>query len=208
MKIVFSIYLKLLVFILPLVCLPIGILGYFSIQASEDRVNRLVRHEQMVKVKAAAERIKDIFYGCRIDLETIAGLPVMEDYQIARSFRLEAETQFNREKISVLLKDFIARTSYYYQIRILDSQGWELIKVKADGRSTYELGRAQADLTGHLYQTDMNRLYISDIHLSDLRKGYIMHWAVPIYSSWREYLGGVVIDLDYEKIMQMMKLAA
>jgi two-component system, NtrC family, sensor kinase len=204
MKIVFSIHLKLLVFILPLVCLPIAILGFFSIRASEERVNRLVRHEQMVKVKAAAERMEDIFSGCRLDLETIAGLPVVDDYQIARSFRLEAETQFNREKISRLLKDFITRTSFYYQIRILDSQGWELIKVRADGRPTFELGRAQKDLTDNLYQTAPNHLYVSDILLSDLRKGYIMHWAIPIYSSWHEYLGGVVIDLDYEKIIKMI----
>ncbi len=204
MKFVFSIYLKLLVFILPLVCLPIAILGFFSIQASEARVNRLVRHEQMVKVKAAAERIRDIFSGCRLDLETIAGLPVMEEYQIARSFRLEAETQFNREKISRLLKDFITRVSFYYQIRILDRQGWELIKVKADGWPTFELGRAWEGLIDHLYQTAPNQLYVSDILSSDRRNGYIMHWAIPIYSSWHEYLGGVVIDLDYEKIIQMI----
>lgn len=204
MKIVFSIYLKLLVFILPLVCLPIAILGFFSIQASGERVNRLVRHEQMVKVKAAAERIKEIFSGCRMDLETIAGLPVMEEYQIARSFRLEAETQFNREKISRLLKDFITRSSFYYQIRILDSQGWELIKEKADGRQTFELGRARTDLIDNLYQTAPSQLYVSDILLSDPRNGYIMHWAIPVFSSWHEYLGGVVIDLDYEKIIQMI----
>ncbi len=204
MKFVFPIYLKLLLFILPLVCLPIGILGYFSIQASEDRVNRLVRHEQMVKVEAAAKRIKDIFYGCRIDLETIAGLPVMEDYQIARSFRLEAETQFNREKISGLLKDFIARSPFYRQIRILDNQGWELIKVGADGRPTYELGRAGEGLRAPLYQTDPNRLYVSDILMSAAMKGYLMHWAIPIYSSWREYLGGVVIDMDFARIIRMI----
>jgi signal transduction histidine kinase len=204
MKIVFSIYLKLLVFILPLVCLPIAILGFFSIQASEERVNRLVRHEQMVKVKAAAERIKDIFSGCRLDLETIAGLPVMEEYQIARSFRLEAETQFNREKIGRLLKDFVTRTSFYYQIRVLDSQGVELIKVKADGRPAFEPGRARTDLTDNLYRTAPNQLYVSDILFSDLRNGYIMHWAIPVYSSWHEYLGGVIIDLDHEKIIQMI----
>ncbi|MEJ2156210.1 MAG: HAMP domain-containing protein [Desulfobacteraceae bacterium] len=205
MKIVFSIYLKLLAFILPLVCLPIAILGFFSIKASEDRVNRLVRHEQMVKVKAAAEKIKDIFSGCQLDLETITGLPVMEDYQIARSFRLEAETQFNREKISRLLKDFITRHGFYYQIRILDNQGWELIKVKADSGPTFELGRARTVLTSDLYQTAPGKLYVSDILFSDQRKGYIMHWATPIYSSWHEYLGGVIIDLDYEKIIQMIK---
>jgi len=39
--------------ILPLVCLPIAILGYFSIEAAEERGNRLVRHEQMVKVESS-----------------------------------------------------------------------------------------------------------------------------------------------------------
>ncbi len=204
MKFVFSISLKLLLFILPLVCLPIGILGYFSIQASEDRVNRLVRQEQMVKVQAAAQRLKDIFYGCRIDLETIAALPVMDDYQIARSFRLEAETQFNQENISRLFKDFITRTQYYYQIRILDSQGWELIKVAADGKPTLARQQAQTDLASHLHQTNSNSLYISDILFSEIRKGYIMLWAVPIHSSWHEFLGWVVIDIDYEKIIQMI----
>lgn len=204
MKFAFSIYLKLLIFILPLVCLPIAILGFFSIRASEDRVNRLVHHEQMVKVEAAAERIKDIFSGCRLDLETIAGLPVMEEYQIARSFRLEAETQFNREKIGRLLKDFITRSSIYYQIRILDSLGWELIKVNADGRPTSELTHAHEDLIHSLYQTAPNQIYVSDILLSKPRKSYLMHWAIPIYSSWDRYLGGVVIDLDYEKIIQMV----
>ncbi|MEJ2639366.1 MAG: HAMP domain-containing protein [Desulfosarcinaceae bacterium] len=204
MKFAFSIYLKLLIVILPLVCLPIAILGFFSIRASEDRVNRLVHHEQMVKVEAAAGRIKDIFSGCRLDLETIAGLPVMEDYQIARSFRLEAETQFNREKISRLLKDFITRTSFYYQIRILDSQGWELIKVKADGQPSSDLSYAHEDMIRKLYQTAPNQIYVSDILLSDRRKGYLMHWAIPIYSSWDRYLGGVVIDIDYEKIIQMV----
>lgn len=204
MKIGFSIYLKLLLFILPLVCLPIAILGFFSIQASEKRVNRLVRHEQMVKVKGAAERIKDIFSGCRMDLETIAGLPVMEEYQIARSFRLEAETQFNREKISRLLKDFIIRSSFYYQICILNSEGLELIKVKVDGRPAFELGRVRADLSDNLYKTALNHIFVSDILFSDLRNGYIMHWAIPVYSSWNEYLGGVIIDLDYEKIIQII----
>ena len=205
MKIVFSINLKLLLFILPLVCLPIGILGYFSIQASVERVNRLVRHEQMIKVQAAAGRIKDIFYGCRIDLETIAGLPVMEDYQIARSFRLEAETQFNREKISRLLKDFILRSSFYYQIRLLDSQGLELIKIGANGQPADELERAEGELTDRLLQTRPDQLYVSDITMSGKRKGYLMHWAMPIYSSWRKYIGAVVIDMDYEKIIQMVK---
>jgi len=123
----FSIFSKLLIFILPLVCLPIAILGYFSIEAAEERVNRLVRHEQMIKVEGSADKIKNIFYNCRIDLETINSLPLLEDYHIARTFRLNAETEFNYENIQGLFRDFLLRSPFYYQIRFLDSNGQELI---------------------------------------------------------------------------------
>ena len=41
MKFKFSISLKLLVLILPLICVPIATVGYFSFQASVERVDRL-----------------------------------------------------------------------------------------------------------------------------------------------------------------------
>jgi signal transduction histidine kinase len=31
-----------------------------------------------------------------------------------------------------------------------------------------------------------------------------MHWAMPFYSGWREFIGLIVIDLDYEKIIQLV----
>ena len=120
-----------MIVILPLVCLPIAILGYFSIQAAEERVNRLVRHEQMIKVEGSADKIKNIFTNSRIDLETIVSLPLLEDYHIARTFRLNAETEFNRENIQGLFRDFLQRSPFYYQIRFLDAQGQELISQSA-----------------------------------------------------------------------------
>src|SRR3989339_1522816 len=109
MKLRFSISLKLLLLILPLVCLPIAIVGYSSIHASVERVNRLIRHEQMVEVRTSAQKINDVLYYCRLDLETISRLPVLEDYHIARSFRLDAEAEFNYENIINLFQDFIGR---------------------------------------------------------------------------------------------------
>ena len=60
MKLKSSIFFKILAFILPLVCLPIALVGYFSIQTSVDRVNRLVRQEQMLQVEAAAKKIDNV----------------------------------------------------------------------------------------------------------------------------------------------------
>ena len=133
LKIRFSISLKLLILILPLVCLPIAIVGYFSFDASVQRVDRLVKQEQMVKVKASAGEINDILYYCRLDLETIAGLPVLEDYHAAIAFRLNAEAQFNYDNIVRLFSDFVRRTPYYFQIRYIDEKGMERIKVGRDG---------------------------------------------------------------------------
>ena len=192
-----------MIVILPLVCLPIAILGYFSIQAAEERVNRLVRHEQMIKVEASADKIKNIFTNCRIDLETIVSLPLLEDYHIARTFRLNAETEFNRENIQGLFRDFLQRSPFYYQIRLLDAGGLELISQCAPEIIVND-AREDAAFFEKARLTDPGNIYFSDILFSGRRNGYVMHWAKPFYSGWREFGGLIVIDLDYEKIIRLV----
>lgn len=99
MKIPFSITFKLLVFVLPLVCLPIAIVGYLSHDAYVERVTRLSREEQLMQAKAAAAKINSIFESCRMDLETIVRLPVIEDYYFAMVYGLEAEAKYGQKKL-------------------------------------------------------------------------------------------------------------
>jgi len=206
MKIRFSISVKLLIVILPLVCLPIATVGYFSIHESVERVNRLVRHEQMVAVKATANKINDIFYYCRMDLETISRLPVLEDYYIARSFRLGVESEFNYDNIVRLFKDFISRTPYYYQIRYIDNQGQELIKVKKEGAIKHDLqNQRERKFFKSARDLKPKDIYISDILYSPSRKGFVIHCVKSFYSGWREFAGVVAIDVDYEKVIDIVK---
>ena len=191
-------------FILPLVCLPIAILGYFSIEAAEERVNRLVRHEQMIKVEGSADKIKNIFDNCRIDLETINSLPLLEDYHIARTFRLSAETEFNYENIQGLFRDFLLRSPFYYQIRFLDVQGQELISQCASEITVVKDAREDSGFFEKAKLSYPGNISFSDILFSHRRNGYVMHWAIPFYSGWREFSGLIIIDLDYEKIIQLV----
>ena len=133
MKFRISIFSKLLMFIIPMVCLPVAVVGYSSIQASAERVNRLVRQEQMVQVEAAANKINDIFYNCRVDLGAISRSPVLAEYHLAKLFRLHAEADFNRENLMKLFKDILDRTHYYYGIRVLSELGEELISAGRPG---------------------------------------------------------------------------
>jgi len=204
MKFRFSISLKLLLLILPLICLPTATVGYFSFQASVDRVDRLVRHEQMVQVRATAGEINDIFYYCRLDLETIASLPVLEDYHNARAFRLNAEAEFNHDNIVRLFRDFINRTVYYHQIRYIDHRGRELIKVNRLG-AVKELSDQHGEaFFKNARDTEKEGINVSNIVYSESRNGMVIHWSQAIYSGLREFAGVVVIDLDYEKIIAMV----
>lgn len=205
MKFRFSISLKLLVLILPLICLPIATVGYFSFQASVERVDRLVRHEQMVQVKATAGEINDIFYDCRLDLETIASLPVLEDYHHALAFRLSAEAEFNHDNIVRLFSDFIERTTYYHQIRYVDNRGRELIKVDREGAVTDLRDQHAKAFFQHARNIGKENLHISNIVRSESEGDLVIHWAKPIFSGLREFAGVVVIDLDYGKILRMVR---
>ena len=205
MKLRFSISLKLLLLILPLVCMPIAIVGYSSIHASVERVNRLVRHEQMVEVRTSAQKINDVLYYCSLDLETICRLPVLEDYHIARSFRLDAEAEFNHENIINLFQDFIGRTTYYYQIRYLDKDGGELVRVGRD-RDPIELDLPRnLELAGMAQNMGAEEIRMSDISYSPAREGYLIHYFKPYVCGWGEKAGVVVIDLDYQRIIEIIK---
>jgi len=201
----FSISIKLLLLILPLVCLPIATVGYFSYRASVERVNRLVRQEQMAKVRATAARIDDIFYTCRLDLNTISSLPVLNDYHLARSFRLSAEAEFNRDSIVRLFRDFIERAPSYFQIRFIDPSGAERIKVRETGESGPPAETVPGAFFERVRASGGDAVRISEITYSPDRRGFLMHWARPIYTAWDEFVGIVVIDLDYEAVREIVR---
>ena len=205
MNVRFSISLKLLLLILPLICLPIASTGYFSIHAAVDRVNRLVRHEQMAKVSAAAEKLSYIFEKLRIDLETITTLPVMEDHYISRSFRLRAETEFNRDTIARLFQDFIDRTPYYRQIQYLDETGTELIRISGDKPSDAPRDGSAYPFFSQTRHLVPGRVFISDIKGGTDGRPSVMHWSKPVFSVMREFTGVVVIDLDFDRIIRIIK---
>ncbi len=200
-----SISVKLLLFVLPLVCLPIATVGYFSYRASVERVNRLVHQEQMAKVEAAAARIDDIFYTCRLDLNTISSMPVLRDYHLARSFRLHAEAAFNRESIVRLFQDFIERARCYERIRFIGPSGEELIRVTPPGEGPPGKEPLQKDLFQRIRSAGGNDVEVSEITYSEPSGGFLMHWGSPIFTAWDEFVGMVVIDLDYGVIQDIVR---
>ncbi len=199
-----SIFSKMLMFIVPVVCLPVVVVGYYSIQASVERVNRLVRQEQMLKVEAAANKIDDIFYNCQIDLETVSRSPVLADYDLARLFRLNAEAEFNRDNLIGLFKDILERTPYYYGIRVLNPQGKELINVGGKGAPNPFMGEDSVGFLGSIMESLSKETVFSGlVHCPDL-KGYVIHCFKAFFTGWQEFAGVIIIDVDFGKIAAIL----
>jgi signal transduction histidine kinase len=205
MKVRFSIFSKLIAFILPLIIIPIAIVGYFSFQASGNRVDRLVRHEQMSQVRSLASEINEIFFYCRLDLKTIAGLQVLEDYHNARAFRLMVEAEFNRDNIVKLFRDFIGRTNYYYQIRYIDPSGQEMIKVKREPGETTLIDQHSAPYFIEARKAAKDDLHVSKMVYSSTDRRHVIRWAKAVYSGLRELIGVVVIDIDHDQIINIVR---
>ncbi len=200
----FSISSKLFVFILPFVFLPIAIVGYFSFQASVERVDRMTRQELMLQVRSLAHEINEIFFYCRLDLKTIAELQVLEDFHNARDFRLNVEAEFNHDNIIKLFTDFSGRTKYYSQIRYLDRNGLELIKVHRDRTVTGLLDQSAEPYFIDARQADKKGIDVPAMALAHDHR-HLIHWAKAVYSGLREFIGVVVIDIDHEQIIERVK---
>ena len=200
-----SIFSKLLMFIIPMVCLPVAVVGYSSFQASVERVNRLVRQEQMVQVEAAANKINDIFYNCRVDLGMISRSPILAEFHLARLFRLQAEAEFDRDNLTKLFKDILTRTPYYYGIRVLNEQGDHLISVGGAGTAKPLEDQGRKLFFGRPASTRPLDVYFSGLVYCPDRDGYIVHCSKAFFTGWQEFAGVVVIDVDFKKIAQFLR---
>jgi signal transduction histidine kinase len=200
-----SIFSKLLFVILPLVCVPVSVVGYFSVTASADRVNRLVRQEQMLNLQATAKRIDDIFANCRMDLETISRLPVLEDYQLAKAFRLEAEAEFNHENIVRIFTDFLDRNSHYHRLTFFDKENQIVLSTGREGQSGHndQDNRVSQEAAGDT--TAEQGPVFSPVYFSPFSQGHLIQAVKTCRLGALESQGLVSITLDFEKIVDIVK---
>lgn len=196
-----SITAKLLLFFLPLACLPTAIVGYLSYEASLERVTRLSREEQMLRAEAAAAEINTVFQSCFMDLDMITRLATIEEYFDNIRYGSVSGTREGRDKVGRLLKDFLARSPYYYRIRFLDQDGHEFISVHREEPQEPSESKARILLPELGWKTGAST-FVSDVTYSAHRRGYVVHFGKPFVSVEDEFGGTAIIELDYEKVIQ------
>jgi two-component system, NtrC family, sensor kinase len=195
MKTSFSITLKLLLYILPLVCLPTVIVGYLSYDASVERVARLSREEQMLRAEAAANEINRIFQTSAMDLETITRLPMICEYYAERR---------SKEEMEVLLRDYVLRSQYYDEIQLFDHHGDELLSVRPGGKAEEPATHKGMVSLATVRWTSEKSINISEITYSPLHQGLVIYLSRQVLSPSLGLIGEVVITINFDKVIALV----
>ena len=204
MRIAFSITSKLLLFVLPLVCIPMAIVGYLSYQASVESVTRLSKKEQMLQAKTAAAEINTIFKSCCADLEILTQL-LVEDYDFNAGHQGEGVTGHRWEKISKLFKDFIARSPYYIEIRLFDYLDQEIIVSTSKEQSRLDWFQPSKSSLQPPEGNGERGCRVSRIQYSKPRQGYVVQFSKEFLYSKKGPKGELAIDLNFDKVIALVK---
>ena len=202
MKIPFPITFKLLLFILPLVCLPTVIVGYFSYHASIESVTVLSREQQLLQAKAVAEQINNIFRACFMDLKLMAQLIIVEKGVCKKGMESIEDTNGGNDVNGKILKEFLARSPYYKRLRIVNRDGMVMTRVFRDGALfPVEKDFDPVSATHHRKQGAS----VSQVLRDPLEDGYIVYFARAVHCPDGDSVGYVVLDFDYGKVFDLVR---
>jgi two-component system NtrC family sensor kinase len=202
MKTPFPITFKLLFFILPLVCLPVLIVGYFSYHDSIESVTALSREQQLLRAEAVAGQINKIFQSCFMDLKLMTELLVVRnDVGGKRTAQIKKGTVFDNEKI---LKTFLERSPYYTRIEMLDPDGHE-VAVACEKEAEQCNDEGTLPLEDRTIDQIKQGTSVTEVMALPFRKGYHLYFSRPLNGPTGESTGKVVLDFDYGKVLELVR---
>ena len=203
MRIHFSVTFKLLFFILPLVCLPTAIVGYLSYETSIETVTLLSREQELLQAEAVAEQINNIFQSCFMDLRFMVQLLVDEKDVRQAEITSIGNAKSGKNINEKILKEFLARSIYYNRIRFVNRDGMELARVFRNESRQFPVEEAfHPGVTTHHRKQGAS---ISQVLRDPLEDGYVVYFSRAVYCPEGDYLGEVVIDFNYGKVLELVR---
>ena len=199
----FSIPLKLFVLLLPMVSLPIAIVGYWAHQTSVSSVTKLSREHQLSQASEAAQQIDAIFQG---GISTLALLAqVVDDYHhppATAADRLAPGEHL--VKIGILMQHILANTPNASQILQVDASGKRLVGATKEGLSA-DVAIQQVPNLPWIHSSLPTRLDISPVNERQGHPRYYLHLSRPVFDEWGVFEGALVLELDFTTIIDLVR---
>jgi methyl-accepting chemotaxis protein len=211
---------KLTLLLIAGILFPVGIVGIYSTISSSSALNNLVSNQMKVESKDSYNAIKMFLNNARSDLLFLSKSPPLPGIIRARDHNgidpndgSTYESWVNR--FAVIISSFVNSRQYYDQVRLIDENGNELIRVINQNGRAVSVPQSQLKNYKDVYyfqetlKLTQGKIYVSPVDLNK-ENGRIqiphkptIRYAIPVYNQAGNPRGILIINILAEKMFDL-----
>jgi len=189
-----------------------GLVLYFGGNQIYERETKWRHGNAVSQLLSAKEIIKVFFSDFGHDLFFLRDLPSINGYVDS-----DFESINYRNEVKEIFYVFAKSHKYYYQIRIIDSSGYEVVRIdnKRDGTTVIVPDSELQDKKHRYYfqeamKLDRDQMYASPIDLN-IERGKIevpyvpvIRLATPLFDSKNEKKGILILNMYFSRVLELL----
>ncbi len=189
-----------------------GSVLYFGVNQIYEREAKWRHGYAVSQLRSAKENIKVFFADTEHDLSFLKDISSAKEYVDSNY-----ESINYKNDVKKLFYEFAKVCKQYYQISIIDSTGYEVMRIdnRPDNTSvvtskTQLQNRKHKDYFRETIKLDNNQIYVSPIHSGIKREGIEEHnipmieIAMPLFSSKSERRGILVLNMYLSRVLKLL----
>ncbi|WP_324236090.1 methyl-accepting chemotaxis protein [Okeania sp.] len=202
--------------------IPLLIVGGYSINTATNALQDLAKSNLQAKVNDSTEQIVNYLKSISSDILFISKVPPIQGIVRARN-NTGIDPKDNStydiwvERLSAIFTAFMQGKPYYMQLRYLDENGNEMVRVDSDGLIIETIpkkqlqNKANRDYFIETMKLNFGEVYVSPLNLNRER-GKIevpykptIRYATPIFATDGKQKGIIIGNLLVERVFQQIK---
>jgi len=210
----FSIRAKIVIALLILAFVPLSIGGtygvYYSIKTLEDATLHHLEYEVSSKAQDIGKFLKTVHQDV-IYLSQSGGLKALVDYKGGGGFNAL------RDRVAEGYLAFSRMRPHYYQIRYINQDGYEVVRVDSDGKTSWVVPVERLQFKKDRYyfidamRYEKGQCYVSPMDLNiewgkiEIPHRPVVRVATPVFNSTGKKQGIVIINIFASYLIQQMQ---
>ncbi|NET07229.1 MAG: methyl-accepting chemotaxis protein [Symploca sp. SIO2B6] len=201
--------------------IPIAIVGYHGIYTSTNTLLKLAQKELEEDLEVKAEYIEDAIRGIDEDVVVLSKTPPIDDIIQARAsgkVNEKYQSSYNDliKKLQGNFRELIKSEPQIIQVRYLDENGQEVVRLNSDGTSTNIEAVPEAQLQNKreaFYFTETMKLAQEEVYVSPIEFNReqgkvqepfqpVLRYATPVFDSNGNRRGIIVANLSAEAFIK------
>ena len=200
-----TIYQKLLMFTLPVVCFSILGVGYYSYLTAREEVMNQIGAKIKDQAEDAATDLNELGKRANIDLITLSELTSIRDYTNNVDFELYNEAEVCRKSIETFMLNFSERSKVYSGISYINEKGMEVAKIIKNETRSQRCNLKEKGFLKEARELKPGEIRISSASEGDGSQGLMLRRSTPVLNEIGEFKGVLALDLDFNRLQNVVK---